>query len=67
MDGSDRMTLMEAFTRFDRLVRAYASERGGVLNDRKKAALDAALAMHAEAAARLKVDPAQAVPDFAQA
>lgn len=67
MDGSDRITLMEAYTRFDALVKRYASESGGVLNDKKKAALDAALVMHAEAAARLKVDPKQAVPDFAQA
>jgi hypothetical protein len=66
MDG-DRVTLMDAFTRFDALVKQYAGESGGQLNDRKKAALDAALAMHAEAAARLKIDPKQAVPDFAPA
>ena len=61
----DSSTLLEAFTRFDRLVQKYAAE--GPLNDRKKAALDAALALHAQAAAKLKFDPAAAVPDFAPA
>lgn len=59
----EKASLLEAFTRFDKLVQQYAAE-GGHLNDRKKAALDAALELHAQAAAKLKFDPKAAVPDF---
>ncbi len=40
---------------------------GGALNARKKAALDSALAMHAQAAAQLKMDPSANVPAFGPA
>lgn len=60
----EKATLLDAFTRFDNLLKQYAAE-GGRLNDRKKAALDAALDMHAHAAAKLRFDPKAAVPDFA--
>lgn len=62
----DKANLFEAFTRFDKLVQQFAAE-GGHLNDRKKAALDAALELHAQAAAKLKFDPKAAIPDFAPA
>lgn len=62
----DSTTLLEAFTRFDKLVQQYSAE-GGRLNDRKKAALDAALELHAQASAKLRFDPKAAVPDFAPA
>ncbi len=58
--------MLEAFTRFDKLVQQYAAE-GGDLNERKKAALDAALELYARAAAKLRIDPKAAVPDFAPA
>lgn len=61
----EKASLLEAFTRFDRLVQQFAAE--GRLNDRKKAALDAALELHAQAAAKLKFDPKAAIPDFAPA
>lgn len=57
-------TLLQALTRFDALVQRFASE-GGVLSEKKKASLDAALEMHAHAAAQLKFSPQAAVPDFA--
>ena len=59
----DKATLLQAFTRFDNLVKQYAAE-GRVLNGKKKAALDAALDMHAHAAAKLRFDPKAAIPDF---
>ena len=59
----EKSNLFEAFTRFDTLVKQYASE-GGVLSEKKKATLDAALEMHTQAAAKLKFDPKAAVPDF---
>lgn len=62
----EKASLLEAFTRFDRLVQQFAAE-GGHLSERKKAALDAALQMHAQAAAKLNFDPAAAVPEFAGA
>ncbi len=62
----EKASLLEAFTRFDKLVHQFAAE-GGRLNHRKKAALDAALELHAQAAAKLRFDPAAAIPDFAPA
>ncbi len=55
---------MDAFTRFDRLAAQFARESGGRLNDRKKAMLDAALDMHAQAAAKLRLQAGAATPTF---
>ena len=60
MDGN-ATTLLDAFTRFDRLVKQLA---GRPLNDRAKQMLDQALGMHNAAAAKLGQDPSLAVPDF---
>ena len=63
----ERTTLMDANTRFDKLVEKYAREDGGVLNAKKKMALDHALELHAQAAEKLKVSSGNAVPEFAAA
>lgn len=64
MKDDDRVTLLEALSRFDNLAKRFANEDGGRLNDKKKALLDAALDMHAQASAKLKIDPGMAVPEF---
>jgi hypothetical protein len=53
---SSGISAMIALTRFDQLVKAFARTEGP-LTDRQKRMLDDALALHAEACAKLKLSP----------
>lgn len=64
MDTS-KLTMLDAFTRFDNLAQQFATRNGGrLLTHKQKVQLDEALVMHEQVAAALKVSTKAAVPQF---